>query len=169
MNVIVSYIFSRNKKMGSKIISWASGLLIKDLEKIPSHMAVLIQLEGCPESFVLESTLSTGVRLAPYSTWLEHNELCYSFKSDQKMTLTDIFEQMNKYWGKKYDWCGIAYFAFCFLRHFLFNSPFPKENAWQSSNRFFCNELGGEISGYENYSMATPAKMCSDFKKTNLQ
>lgn len=165
MNVNISYIFSRNDKIGSKAISWASGLLVKDLEKVPSHMAILIELEGCPEAFVLESTLSTGVRIAPYNVWLQHNELCYKFESKQKMTLSEIFDKMDLYWNKKYDWPGISFFAVCFIKYIIFKSEFPKENAWQSDDRFFCNELGGEIAGYPKYSMVTPAKMCSDFKK----
>ena len=166
MNVRVSYLFSRNKKIGSRIISWASGLLIKDLEKIPSHMAILIQIDGFPEDIVFESTLDSGVRLAPFKVWSEHNELCYGFVSDKKINISEIFDKVNEYWGRKYDWPGICYFAVCFLKHILFKSPFPKENAWQSNDKFFCNELGGEISGYSKYSMVTPAKMCSDFRKS---
>jgi len=64
----VDYLFSRNKKIGSKIISWASGLLIKDLEKVPSHVAILLD-----EHLVMESTLTTGVRAVPYSYWKKIN------------------------------------------------------------------------------------------------
>ncbi len=161
----ISYLFSRNKQVGSKAIAWASGLLVKDLEKVPSHMAILIYLENCPEPFVLESVLDTGVRIVPYSNWLSKNELCYKIDSKVDHDMEQVLTKIKTYWGKKYDWLGIAYFAWRFSLHLTFKVSFPKENAWQSDNKFFCNELGGEIAGYKKYSMATPAKMCSDFLK----
>lgn len=166
MKIELYYLFSRNQKIGSRIIAWASGLLITDLEKIPSHMALLIKIEGFSNAFVLESVLEAGVRIAPYSKWLEINEECYKIKCDKERTLEEIFSKVHDYWGKKYDWFGIAYFAWRFFLNLAFKKPFPKENAWQSDSRYFCNELGGEISGYEKYSMVTPAKMCVDFLKS---
>lgn len=165
MNIQLYYIFSRNQKIGSKIIAWASGLLVKDLEKVPSHMAMLIEIENFPESFVLESTLESGVRIVPYKNWLEINEECYKITCQKERNLKEILTYVHEYWGKKYDWPGIAYFAWRFFLHLVFKVDFPEKNAWQSDDKYFCNELGGEISGYEKYSMVTPAKMCSDFLK----
>lgn len=165
MKVRLYYLFSKNNKIGSKIISWFSGLLVKDLEKIPSHMAVLIEGEGSIEPLVFESTLTSGVRILPYKNWLTINEECYKVPCKKEKTHAEVFSYVYKYWGRKYDWAGVAYFGWCFLKHYLFKSPFPEENAWQSDEKYFCNELGGEISGYEKYSMVTPAKMCSDFLK----
>lgn len=164
MDCKLYYLFSRNQKIGSKIISWASGTLVKDLEKVPSHMAILIEVNGIPD-LVFESTLSSGVRIVPYKNWLEINEECYKIPCIKQRKVDEIFNLVHEYWGKKYDWLGILYFIPCFIAHFLFKVPFPKENAWQQENRYFCNELGGEIAGYEKYSMVTPAKMCSDFLK----
>lgn len=164
MSVVkLSYLFSRNNKAGSKLIAWASGLLVKDLEKVPSHMALLIESEHLPEPLVLESVLEAGVRIVPYTNWKQLNEECYKIQCPSNKTLEDIFALVREYWGKKYDWPGIAFFALCFIGHFLFKLPFPKDNAWQSDNKYFCNELGGKLAGYEKYSMVTPAKMCSDF------
>lgn len=164
----ISYLFSRNEKIGSKAISWASGLLVKDLNKVPSHMAILIELNNCDEPFVLESVLDTGVRIVPYTNWLHKNELCYNIPCPREHDVSVILDQVKEYWGKKYDWPGIAYFAWRFFLHLLFKLDFPKDNAWQSDDRYFCNELGGEIAGYKKYSMVTPAKMCSDFLKGNV-
>ncbi len=158
------YIFSRNKKIGSRLIAWASGLLVKDLDKVPSHMAILIDV-GLGESFVFESILETGVRIIPYTNWLKINEECYKIMCPQDRNLEDILNKVNEYWGKKYDWYGIAFFALCFINHLVFKKPFPKDNAWQQEEAYFCNELGGEIAQYPKYSMVTPAKMCSDFLK----
>lgn len=163
------YLFSRNQKVGSKLIAWASGLLVKDLEKVPSHMAILIRLDNCKETLVFESVLNGGVRIIPYSVWKTHNELCYKIKCSSTLDLNKIFVYVNEMWGKKYDWPGIAFFAKSFLMHWLFKKEFPQENAWQSDDKFFCNELGGKIAEYPNYSMVTPAKMCSDLLKTTPQ
>mgnify|MGYP006921285106 CR=1 FL=1 len=54
----IHYLFSRNKKVGSRLISWASSFFVKDLGKnIPSHIAILID-----DRFVIESVLEGGVR-----------------------------------------------------------------------------------------------------------
>jgi 23S rRNA pseudouridine2604 synthase len=76
-NTSISYLFSRNKKIGSRLISWASGLLVKDLRKVPSHMAVLVEMDSLPEGLVIESVFDAGVRIVPYKSWLRLNELCY--------------------------------------------------------------------------------------------
>jgi len=161
----ISYLFSRNEKIGSKLIAGASGLLVKDLEKVPSHVAILLEFEGVSESFVIESVLEAGVRIIPFSVWLEKNELCYRISCGKERTLDEIFKVVNSIWGKKYDWRGILFFSLCFIKHLLFKTPFPKENAWQRDDYYFCSEAAGKISGYEKTGMATPAKMCSDFLK----
>ncbi len=164
MDCSLYYLFSRNQKIGSRLIAWASGLVVKDLEKVPSHMAVLIEQDGY-EALVFESTLDANVRILPYKNWLLINEECYKIECFKERTNSEIFTHVYNLWGKKYDWGGIAFFAICFINHILFKIPFPKENAWQSNNKYFCNELGGVIVGYGKYSMVTPAKMCSDFLK----
>lgn len=152
-------LFSRNEKIGSRLISWASSLLIKDLEKIPSHMAVLIETE---EQWVFESTFQSGVRIVPYEKWKQINEECYKIESTREDVKIDVIRKVNELWGKGYDWSGISYFTLRFILYYLFKIPFPKENAWQTKNRYFCNELGAVVIGYQNYSMVTPAKICKD-------
>jgi hypothetical protein len=161
------YLFSRNNLLGSKLISWASGLLVKELEKVPSHMAILLESKDWPDGIVFESTLTTGVRIVPYKNWKELNEECYKIECKREVILEEIVHKIQQYWGKKYDWLGILFFAICFIKHLLFKIDFPKDNAWQSDDKYFCNELGGEISGYSKYSMVTPAKMCLDFLNSN--
>lgn len=161
----MSYLFSRNEKIGSKVIARASGLLVKDLERIPSHVAILIEFEGVSQKFVIESVLESGVRIIPFSVWLNKNELCYQIPCEKKRTLDEVFEVMNSIWGKKYDWRGIGFFSIAFIRHFLFKTPFPEKNEWQRDDYYFCSEAAGILSGYKKTGMATPAKMCSDFLK----
>lgn len=158
------YLFSRNDKIGSKAISWGSSLFKEDIKyldqnKIPSHVAVLID-----EQFVIESTLTTGVRVIPYSRWLEINEELYKIKCIQDISQLEAanYELLTEVWGKGYDWFGIAYYAQRMARYFLFKTHLPAKNRWERENYFFCTEFAARLSGY-NYSMTTPAKMCSDY------
>lgn len=160
----IHYLFSRNSKIGSRLISWASGLLLKDLEKVPSHVALLLEFEGANEKFVAESVLEAGMRLIPYSVWLTRNEECYKIPCVTEFRNVDeVLSVLNEVWGKKYDWKGLMFFAVCFVGHLLFKKPFPKENAWQDDDAYFCTEAAAKLSGYQKHSMTTPAKMCRDF------
>lgn len=159
------YLFSRNKKLGSKLIAFGSSFFKEDITelngKIPSHVAVLIN-----ECLVIESTLSTGVRIIPYNKWLEINEELFKIKCIQ--SYNDL-EQKKKellfeMWGKGYDYVGILYFAKCIIKKLLFKLPLPTKNKWERENKYFCTEFAARLSGY-NYSMTTPAKMCNDFLK----
>lgn len=159
----VHYLFSRNEKLGSRLICWVSGLLIKDLEKIPSHVAVLLD-----EHFVMESVAFGGVRCVPYSYWKSVNEECYKISCGElEKSKEEVAEAYENIYGKGYDWSGILYFSFCFIRHFLLNYEFPKINKWQNKNKFFCTEFAGRLSKYKKYSMTTPAKMCLDLLNKN--
>lgn len=153
-----SYLFSRNKKIGSKLIVWSSSLFknhITNLNKgVPSHVAVLVD-----KMFVIESVFCGGVRIVPFKKWLEINELLYIIEKDTtgecpKCVLTEV-------WGKKYDWLGIMYFSYQMIKHLIFKSNLPVNNKWERENYYFCTEFAGRIGGH-NYSMTTPAKMCND-------
>lgn len=166
MDCKVYYLFSKNDKIGSKIISWASSILLKELKECPSHMAVLVEFDDSSDSgIIIESTLNTGVRLIPYKNWKEINEELYKIPENSQVSYEKILSLIGSFWGKKYDWGGICYFIPRFLFKVLFNWPFPKKNAWQSDCKYFCNELGGKLAGYEGFSMVTPAKMCFDMLK----
>lgn len=159
------YLFSKNKKLGSKLIAWGSGLFKEDItelnNKIPSHVAVLIN--NC---LVIESTLTTGVRIIPYNKWKEINEELFKIKCIQSYNDLEAKkkELLFEMWGKKYDWFGILYFGKCMLLKWLFNRPLPSKNIYEREDYFFCTEFAARLSGYD-YSMTTPAKMCNDFLK----
>lgn len=163
------YLFSKNNKIGSKVISWVSSLFKQDItnldpNKIPSHVAVLID-----ECLVIESTLDTGVRIIPYNKWKELNEELYKIECIQsKNKLSEVKKQLLfEMWGKKYDWKGILYFAKCMLMYYFFKKPLPNHNKWERENYYFCTEFAARLTNY-NYSMTTPAKMCNDFIKVGL-
>lgn len=159
--VKVDYVFSRNKKIGSRLIAWASGLLIKDLDKVPSHVAVLLD-----DYLIMESTLMGGVQCLPYSYWKQKHEECYRIPCEQvKRDREQIAEVFESVYGKGYDYLAVLFFVQCFLAHWMFKKPFPKENKWESKDKFMCTEFAGRLSDYNKHSMTTPAKMCSDFLK----
>lgn len=159
------YLFSRNKKLGSKLIAWAGSLFKEDISeldnKIPSHIAVLIN-----DCLVIESTLTTGVRIIPYNKWLEINEELFKIKCIQSYDNLEMKkkELLFEMWGKKYDYIGIVYFAKCIIKRLLFKSSLPSSNQWEQEDKYFCTEFAARLSGYD-YSMTTPAKMCNDFLK----
>ena len=163
--MLVRYVFSKNQRYGSKLISWAGSLLIKDLEKVPSHGCIQIEFDNTSEGIIFESTMDGGVRLAPLSSWLKHNEICYVIVPKVQPNKEEVLSIISNMWGKKYDYPGILYFALCFVGFILFKRPFPKSNKWASRSRFFCLEAMFDITSYERSGMATPAKMCSDLLK----
>ena len=153
----VQYLFSKNKKIGSRIISWAAKFEKLPMDDLPSHVAVLVD-----EQWVIESTLTTGVRIAPYDKWKEINQElhkipCSVFNRDSKLVLSEA----TAVWNKKYDWSGIMYFALCYIGLILFKKPLPKQNKWQKKNKYFCTEYIGTLTGIE-HSMSSPAKLLCD-------
>lgn len=149
----VDYLFSRNHLIGSRLICWGSSFLTKDLEKIPSHVAILLD-----DAFVIESTMSSGVRVIPYNKWLEINEELYKIPSEDR-DLQNIKELLFEMWGKKYDKLGLIYFGWCVLKFMLFNTRIPCVNKYEREDYFFCTEFAGRLASH-NYSMTTPAMLC---------
>lgn len=157
------YVFSKNKKIGSKLIRWFSNLLLKELDNTPSHVAIIIVFEKL--TIVYESAVFSGVRMVPLESWLRFNEICYLFE-EQKIK-KNIRKNLVSSWNKKYDYLGVLYFIVCFLNKKLFDKPFPKKNKWSSVNKYFCTEIVAKLTSYKKHEMTTPAKMCWDLLKEN--
>ena len=154
----VDYLFSRRDKWGSKLICWASRKEVGDMNHCPSHVAVLMN-----DKLVVESVFGKGVRIIPYNKWLELNEELYKIPCIQGYRSSkEITDELFHIWGKPYDWRGIMFFAWSFIRFMVFDKPMPKQNKWQRDSHFFCTEYAGRISGTD-YSMTTPAKMLKTF------
>lgn len=154
----VEYLFSRNNKIGSRLISWAAKAEKLGLEENPSHIAVLLNNE-----IVIESTLSTGVRIIPYSKWLEKNrQLARIPCTNLYRPSMDVFAELTSLWGKKYDWKGILFFGLSYLRLMIFKTEMPKENLWQNKDRYFCTEFAAILSGCK-CSMDSPAKLMAEW------
>lgn len=150
----VDFLFSRRDAIGSKLIAWGAKYEDLDIDKVPSHAAILIN-----GRFVVESTITSGVRIVPYFKWVKINEELYRIPSDD--ISRDFFDNtILETWGKKYDWRGILYFACCYIRLILFKERLPLVNKWERESHLFCIELVGKLSN-TYYSMTSPAKMCA--------
>lgn len=156
----VEYLFSNNNKLGSKIIQWASKKEKIPMENLPSHVAVLID-----NKLVIESTLSTGVRIIPYFKWKKiNNEIAkIPCKKDYKSP-KEIFKAFIILWGMKYDWLGILYFAKCLLLMIIFKKELPKRNKWEHKNKYFCTEFVARLTNID-CSMKTPAKLLHEWTR----
>jgi len=156
----VEYIFSNNKKIGSRLIAWAAKYENLGLEENPSHVAVLLN-----DTLVIESTFSTGVRIIPYAKWLEKNNEVARIPCDNIYRPSmDIFKELTSLWGKKYDWSGILFFGLSYLKLIIFKKPMPKNNKWQKPDLYFCSEFVEVLSGHK-CSMHSPAKLLKDWSK----
>lgn len=156
----VEYVFSRRDKWGSKLIAWGSSYEKLDIKDMPSHVGVLLNGD-----IVVESTFFSGVRLVPYSEWLQLNEELYRLPCAQEYRSSDdTLKKAFSLWGRGYDWAGIMYFAWSFLMLILFDKPMPKRNLWQKYDKYFCTEFVAMLVD-EDFSMSTPAKICDTWLK----
>lgn len=160
----IYYLFSKNKKIGSRIISWAAKYEKLGLEKLPSHAAVLLN-----EEIVIESTLSSGVRMVPYSRWKEINTQvakikCRNFDRPSK----EVLEGVVNLWGKKYDWKGILYFGLSYLNLIIRGKQLPSKNKWENKDKYFCTEYQTLLSGIGD-AMTSPAKMLKSMLDCGLK
>jgi hypothetical protein len=151
----VYHLFSKNNKIGSRLISWSSVLEKEDVGKvIPSHIAILIEQED-GSGMVLESTLFTGVRFIPYTNWLKINTQVAKVRCTKHLELSSNITSM---WGKKYDWYGIIYFGYRLLLKKFFDKEIPDMNIMERPNSYMCTEFVGIMEDIP-YQMKTPYMM----------
>ena len=153
MNVKVRYIFSRNKKIGSRLISWGTKHLQPEVKPTASHVAILVN-----EKYVFESTLETGIRVITYKRWKQLNEELYSVECIQDWTMQDLKDLYRPLKLKKYDYMGIVYFSYRIALNILFKKPIPKINLFNHTDRYFCCEVISEMTGV-SYEMTSPVEL----------
>lgn len=151
----VHYLFSKNSKIGSRLIRWGTAFLCPwvKYEDVPSHVAILV--DG---KWVLESTLTTGVRIIPYSTWKQINTEICKLQCLQEREFSNIKDFYRAIELKTYDYPGILYFSWRIILKKLFNIDLPKENKWQSDDKYFCSEVIGKMTGLD-YQMTSPVQL----------
>ncbi len=152
MKVSLDILFSKNDKLGSKLISWASSKTVSMCE-VPSHVAILVN-----KKWVFQSTLEKNVHIMSYKEWLTINEELYSVHISENFEFDEIKTLFRSLEGKKYDWGGILFYAAAWTVNQVFGLKFPKKNLFQSKNRYFCCEVAGIILK-QDYSMTNPAQV----------
>jgi hypothetical protein len=153
----VAYIASKRRKtsVGSLLISQTTKGLAPGLKPC-SHLCIVLK-----KTLVIESTLTTGVRIMPYKQWLKENEIVYVFEKSYNGKLSQyIPELMDRLWGKDYDVAGILYFSWRMILWLLCRIPLPKVNKWEDPNKRFCVEVFGE-----KLAMVSPIQMVGRWKQ----
>ena len=155
----VAYVASRKRDLknyvGSRIIAWGTKGLEPELEPC-SHLCIILK-----KTLVIESTMTDGVRIIPYSHWIKENEVVHAFDKPYEGRLSQyIPELMDKIWGKKYDCLGIVYFSWRVALWRFLRRPLPKVNKWDNPDKRFCVEIFGN-----KLSMTSPIQMVANWDK----
>jgi hypothetical protein len=155
-NVTVHYLFSKNEKIGSRIIVEGTAYLESELNKdteVPSHVAILVN-----NKWVFESTLETGVRRISYEKWLEINSEVAKYKCTTYRTLEEVINYFRSIKDKKYDYIGATYFGYRILLNKLLSKPIPEINTLEDEDKYFCCEVMGKMLGLD-YRMTAPVQI----------
>lgn len=161
--VKVEYIFSRNEKIGSKVIRWGTQHLTSiPPHLVPSHVAILVN-----ERWVLESTLNKGVQVDTYERWKARNVQVGRFESARRWEFSELKERFKPLKDKCYDWPGVLYFAWRVGLNLLLGLEIGSSNPWESEDRFFCSEVVGSMLGID-YSMISPVQIMYECKELGL-
>lgn len=159
----LEYLFtvSRKNKIGSRIIAKSTKNIHPELKEC-SHVVIKMG------PIIFESTIGKGVTIIPYKNWIKEHRVVYAFQCATDRKAKDVINNViSKFYGKKYDWNGIAYFSWRVLLFLLFGSKIPKKNKWEQKNKFFCVELIESITG-EKYSMTSPIQLVKILKSHGL-
>lgn len=150
----LEYVFSTSDKIGSKTIAWGTDHQNTTKYKTPSHVSILIN-----DCMIIESTLTTGVRIIPYYAWmLSGNNVEHKITCTNHREWDEVMQSVLRLWGRKYDYLGILYFTWRLLLERYFKLKLPLKNKLQSKKRFFCVELIENLT-QGNYEMTSPAAL----------
>lgn len=159
----LEYIFSVSSKPGSKTISWGTKHQNTSSLPTPSHVSLLVN-----NWLILESTLTSGVRIIPLEAWKKSgNTIIYSVKCIKKREWEDLIKSVFKLYGRKYDYLGILYFSYRIILQKFLNIPLPTKNKLESPNKYFCVELIEQVTK-EDYEMTSPVQLMLSLAK-NLE
>jgi hypothetical protein len=153
MRVTVHYLFSKNDKIGSKIISWGTKHLEPTVKDTPSHTALLIN-----NRWVHESTLETGVRVISYDKWKQINTEVAKIECSVKRSYPIIKKMYQEIRHRKYDWMGIIYQGIWVALNKFFKKPIPEINRLEDPDKYFCCEVVGRLTNTD-CSMKSPVQL----------
>jgi hypothetical protein len=135
------------------------------LADTPSHMALVF-----PNKIVLEAR-GGGVRLTYLDHFTQKNRILCAFVrvEDGPNSDTRLRWALDKFYGKKYDFYAIFWWACFLLRYKLFGMDIPQMSKWQDKHDFYCSELF-EISGINDYTYLDPnSQMLAAMKDPRLK
>jgi hypothetical protein len=103
-----------------------------------SHFAVVFD-----EKFVIESSLSSGVRLGWIKSFLRRQTVVYRVEINANLFQEEeVYRSiLDSFDGDPYDWRGILYFAWRIFLLATIGSPLPAKNAWGREGAFLCSEI----------------------------
>jgi len=131
------FLFTKNQKIGSQLIRWG-------LEDEVSHFALVDSKHLTSSSLVLESTVSTGVRIIGMKEFLKHNEIVYAFtipEASEGEHLRAFSTAHTQLHGKKYDIKGVSFLLLSVIICIkLLGNDLPPENKWADKSDFYCSE-----------------------------
>lgn len=164
-------LFSRNDKIGSRLISWGTKHEGEKIKETPSHLSLLFF-----SSLMLESVLGEGVRLNYLRTFHKKNQILAAFQWKKGSVSEDYipFKKVARlYHGQKYDWMGILWYSFAVLRHKIFKTGISKKNRWEKADKKFCTEclepfVGKEISTLDPNSLVDFLRKHPDFSEIDV-
>lgn len=129
------HLFTKSKKIGSKIISWG-------LNQDCSHYALQFFEWKGDESLVVESRWPHGIRIVRYKDFLAHNTIVHELWCNTELNDGILFPEVcRRLLGVKYDVAAMAYWFVVRLRQIWFGTPLPKYNRWGSDTHAYCCEI----------------------------
>ena len=157
----VSFLYSNNKKCGSKLISWATRDHGQSLQETPSHFSILLY-----DWLVIESTLAFGLEPKLYSKFKDHNNIIAQFapKDGKRDAALIAKKTADKNRNANYDFAGALFLGWHAIMRFHFDKPLPKVNRFDSAKDFFCNEIYADLYGGD-VSMKHPNWLMKDMMK----
>lgn len=155
MIVTIHALFSRNEKIGSKLIAKGSKHLAPDMPET-SHVSVLVN-----NRWVHEAT-GDGVNVLSYDLWQTmHTEVGrVQLKDREYQEVADRFRLIQ---GKKYDYPGVFFLGICTVPTFV-GFSLPKKNLWESPKKYFCCEVLGYLTN-KYYGMSPPVLILKDLRE----
>lgn len=131
------FLFSRNNLPGSRAIRWGLGEPV-------SHFAM--SFDESPTGYgILFHAHFSGVTIEWFDDWQRRNEIVYAFapKSVPDLWSEEQVYQIfaRRFYGKKYDGFGMAFWIKAILEHKLLGRPIPTENGWGEPLKYLCYEI----------------------------
>ena len=157
----IKFLYTKNSKIGSKLIRFASKYRGQKIDDVPSHFSILIY-----EWLVIESTLGAGVKIGFIGDFLPKHDVlaCFRPKNNQREYFQRTKSMTSRIYNKSYDFMGAIYLGFFQMLNTHFGVKMPERNKFDSANRYFCNELYGYISG-KDMSMEHPNSLMLEMER----